>query len=1066
MTRLDPASCKPCRQSWMEESSSRDSFGRHTGSLANRGQEVGLPLRRAGSCQSLRENSPSPPFRHYEVGRPLPSTRLPEPKASIPFRNPDLGMPSKRRGSGVDPFGRSPSPPKYSLHSNFRVGPQGRGPRSPSPCTLIPTPFKQAELGASQQWSFDGFYPKVQVPSRSSSGISKSSPRHGSTFSLSSSPSRSPSPFKQNGIPFSNYTPAQEREEPRSPSKSSNGPKLDSEYLCKDVDTTVGMTASCSSAFSETGSKAELHSSSRFSGQDDQSHPSSHRNCEAPENSPSQANFIASTSSQDASILRPTTLSGSWMGSVHSYNSTTALQTSSTPGRLLDTKPTIQLSKSHTAAMETDDWGRGTSGNERGLELRSPSPEYTRSSHQSPSPQRRRHTISQSSLESESSRTSSGSGVACMKMEDYVVMADIPKTKVIYPREAAWEKGRSQSHSPIRPYKQIRPTDGHQEWGNSVVERGRGMERGRTRQKRQGGDSERVPCVRSTASLSAQGDHREETLTESDTACLQMGPVEHRPTEKGWMSKLDDDGEWRKHWFVLTDASLRFYRDARAEEKEDLDGEIDLRSCVGVSEFDVEKNYGFQIQTQGAVFTLSAMTSGIRRNWLEVLRKNVLPSSSPDIMQLSDSRSDKEIRTSCPVLPAHRDSGSEVMTPTPHQLDCVELAPVMDTQAPAQPVSTPETKEGLDREQARRLEDRTRWFQAAVPAKEPPPGSSPWDTVHLKKGTSSASNLEETLERKWVEFERLPLREMRSLPLIGSCANQPANEVLLKEVALLKAQVEQLQKVRFAREGGKCGLEAPCGRSLEAMEKAHREVLEELQRRHEREVRKLEVERDRLLREEAQATAQAMEVLKTALRVELEEEVARARRLGGGTAEPQALPQTQSERLAQQRELDSLSERYSQKCLEVRRAEERHREMEREASRRETELEQLKKENWDLQSHLMKEISHMRSSSEHEGSDGVLHDSHERSSCELEVLLRVKENEVQYLHKEIGCLRDELLSLSKEKRLAYERCKEANVELNAAKNRSERELEALREHLRLAMAALREGQELGNSMSH
>lgn len=31
-------------------------------------------------------------------------------------------------------------------------------------------------------------------------------------------------------------------------------------------------------------------------------------------------------------------------------------------------------------------------------------------------------------------------------------------------------------------------------------------------------------------------------------------------------------------------------------QKDDLDGEIDLKSCVNVSEFDVEKNYGFQIQ--------------------------------------------------------------------------------------------------------------------------------------------------------------------------------------------------------------------------------------------------------------------------------------------------------------------------------------------------------------------------------------------------------------------------------------------------------------------------------------
>jgi hypothetical protein len=31
-------------------------------------------------------------------------------------------------------------------------------------------------------------------------------------------------------------------------------------------------------------------------------------------------------------------------------------------------------------------------------------------------------------------------------------------------------------------------------------------------------------------------------------------------------------------------------------QKDEPDGEIDLVSCLKVSEFDVEKNYGFQIQ--------------------------------------------------------------------------------------------------------------------------------------------------------------------------------------------------------------------------------------------------------------------------------------------------------------------------------------------------------------------------------------------------------------------------------------------------------------------------------------
>lgn len=36
-------------------------------------------------------------------------------------------------------------------------------------------------------------------------------------------------------------------------------------------------------------------------------------------------------------------------------------------------------------------------------------------------------------------------------------------------------------------------------------------------------------------------------------------------------------------------------------------------------------------QTKDAVYTLSAMTSGIRRNWIEALRKTVRPTSAPDV---------------------------------------------------------------------------------------------------------------------------------------------------------------------------------------------------------------------------------------------------------------------------------------------------------------------------------------------------------------------------------------------------------------------------------------------------
>lgn len=262
---------------------------------------------------------------------------------------------------------------------------------------------------------------------------------------------------------------------------------------------------------------------------------------------------------------------------------------------------------------------------------------------------------------------------------------------------------------------------------------------------------------------------------------------------------------------------------------------------------------------------------------------------------------------------------------------------------------------------------------------------------------------------------------------------------------------------------GGCGPEAPCGRSLAAMERAHRHALEEVQRQHERQIKELEVEKDRLLLEEAQDTARVMEALKKKHKEELEREVEKVHRLNSGMLDSQTLrAQRQAEAQSLQRELSSLSERYSQKCLELNRAEQNNAEREREISRKERDLEQLRKENQDLKARLTEELSRVRSSIEDQGLD----DSKDKTPCELEVLLRVKENEIEYLHKEISCLRNELQFLNTEKRLACERYTEVHEELSGIKGRNEREIHSLKEHLRLAMAALQEGQKLGNSLDH
>ncbi|NXU82425.1 TARA protein, partial [Xiphorhynchus elegans] len=270
--------------------------------------------------------------------------------------------------------------------------------------------------------------------------------------------------------------------------------------------------------------------------------------------------------------------------------------------------------------------------------------------------------------------------------------------------------------------------------------------------------------------------------------------------KKGWMSILDEPGEWKKHWFVLTDSSLRYYRDSNAEEADDLDGEIDLRSCTDVTEFAVQRNYGFQIHTKDAVFTLSAMTSGIRRNWIEALRKNVPPVSAPDVTKLSECDKENSFHNCVPQKGSLRMEeqqrpgsglGSEGNSKGSHwradgqrhAFDYVELSPL--PQDPGNQGSPQRTKgslrisdrtpkyEELERDLAIRSEERRKWFETPdgrVPNSDGPAGGSSHKIGEQDLPTPPLSEeqrtrLNEEIEKKWLELERLPLKDLQRVPL-------------------------------------------------------------------------------------------------------------------------------------------------------------------------------------------------------------------------------------------------------------------------------------------------------------
>ncbi|EPQ18308.1 TRIO and F-actin-binding protein [Myotis brandtii] len=528
--------------------------------------------------------------------------------------------------------------------------------------------------------------------------------------------------------------------------------------------------------------------------------------------------------------------------------------------------------------------------------------------------------------------------------------------------------------------------------------------------------------------------------------------------KKGWMSILDEPGEWKKHWFVLTDSSLKYYRDSTAEEADELDGEIDLRSCTDVTEYAVQRNYGFQIHTKDAVYTLSAMTSGIRRNWIEALRKTVRPISAPDVTKLSDCNKENTLHSYSTqkgsLKVGEQRAGSEVISRgSPRKadgqrpsLDYVELSPLSQgspqrARTPARTLDRPAKQEELERDLAHRSEERRKWFEAVDSrATETPAGEGPRRGLGAPLTEDQQSRLSEEIEKKWQELEKLPLRENKRVPLTallnqsrGERRGPPSDshEALEKEVLSLRAQLEAWRLQGEAPQGAPRSQEdghIPPGyisqeaweRSLAEMESSHQQVMEELQRHHERELQRLQQEKEWLLAEETAATASAIEAMKKAYQEELSRELNKTRSLQQGP--------------------DGLRKQHQ------------------------SDMEALKRELQELHARLSEEIDRLRGFIASQGT-GSGCGRNERSSCELEVLLRVKENELQYLKKEVQCLRDELQMMQKDKRFTSGKYQDVYVELNHIKTRSEREIEQLKEHLRLAMAALQEKEAMRNSVA-
>uniref|UniRef100_A0A8C5Z607 Myosin phosphatase Rho interacting protein n=1 Tax=Marmota marmota marmota TaxID=9994 RepID=A0A8C5Z607_MARMA len=738
-----------------------------------------------------------------------------------------------------------------------------------------------------------------------------------------------------------------------------------------------------------------------------------------------------------------------------------------------------------------------------------------------------------------------GSAFAFRASRQYAALADVPKAIRISHREAFQVERRrlerrTRARSPGR--EEVARLFGNERRRSQVIEKFEALDIEKAEHM-----ETNASAVPSPSSDTRQGrsekrafprkrDFTSEIPTAplSDTSASPLSPhrraksLDRRSTEssmtpdllnfkKGWLTKQYEDSQWKKHWFVLADQSLRYYRDSVAEEAADLDGEIDLSTCYDVTEYPVQRNYGFQIHTKEGEFTLSAMTSGIRRNWIQTIMKHVHPTTAPDV---TSSLPEEKKKSSTSFETCSRPSEkleTEPGEPDPEQkrsrarerrregrsktFDWAEFRPIQQAlaQERASTVGPADAHEPghlevepgeLERERARRREERRKRFGMLDTADGP--GAEDM-TLRMEVDRSpglpvatdlKTQNVHVEIEQRWHQVETTPLREEKQVPIapLHLSSEDGSDRLSTHELtSLLEKELEQSQKEasdlleqnrllqdqlrvalgreQSAREG--YVLQATCERGFAAMEETHQKKIEDLQRQHQRELEKLREEKDRLLAEETAATISAIEAMKNAHREEMERELEKSQRsqISSINSDIEALRRQYLEELQSvQRELEVLSEQYSQKCLEnahLAQALEAERQALRQCQR---ENQELNAHNQELNNRLAAEITRLRTLLTGDGGGEASGSplTQGKDAYELEVLLRVKESEIQYLKQEISSLKDELQTALRDKKYASDKYKDIYTELSIAKAKADCDISKLKEQLKAATEALGE----------
>uniref|UniRef100_H2XRA2 PH domain-containing protein n=1 Tax=Ciona intestinalis TaxID=7719 RepID=H2XRA2_CIOIN len=637
---------------------------------------------------------------------------------------------------------------------------------------------------------------------------------------------------------------------------------------------------------------------------------------------------------------------------------------------------------------------------------------------------------------------------------------------------------KSPPPTPSTPREPSTPRDNEDRRGRSISRRSTNMKQG----------------TQSEQPKSRIDSRRAKSLDRKSYESLTLSPDLFN-VKKGWLTMLTD-GVWKKHWFVLGDKSLRYYQDSTAEDTANVDGSIDLTTCSNVSVIEVQRNYGFKIQLANTDHHLAAMTAGIRRNWIRAIEKSSVPDATKEeddtqsvnphhlhlTYQDTSSKKSKDLedlsvtersqRRRARIRDRRREGRSRTF-------DFGEFRPLatqaLDTEtkakygsSDARPSCTTYHGNGTTRERSeRRIHQKVRISLFDI---------DPEVTVMLE------SVLRETLKLASgdISIPRILTLDVHSKLVILHWHKEKESAVLRKEKSSLKNQLdtktkeymtdeqekvletrEKLHSEQLEREkeidvmrekpGDEQGsheyqkqleeIKELCDQSFHCIEETHSKQIEELISAHERELERLREEFSEERAIDKEDTKRAIDVMLkhheeeiSTMRSQLNEKQPKVGSTNGKLSREVEKLKT---------ELETLSEHYSRKCVELANSHEHNQKLDDVVRALERENQRTQARNNELAGSLQAELRSIQP-------PGVGKEQQAGDLYQLEVMLRVKTSEIDYLKQEVDSINQQLEDCF-EKRQVQKKHQTLFDELTLSRSKeaiSRREVVRLKEQLR------------------